>query len=313
MPMNVRDVHFSRRSLVAGAAVLAMAAAARADRAAAQSSLRRTGEPVPPPPAQAPAREVLAQLADTRLWYTDTGGSGQPVVFLHPATGSALTWGYQQPVFAAAGYRVITYSRRGHYNSDPVPNDKPGSGSQDLHDLLAFLGIGKLHAVAAAAGVSHALDYALSHPDRLMSMVLASGTGGVRDADYVAMLINVRAKGFDDMPPEFRELSPSYRALNPAGVRQWVELHHKAVTGNRFGQKPANEITWAALQQMKVPTLLMTGDADLIWPSPLLRLFAKHIPGNETVIVTEAGHSIYWEQPEVFNRAVLEFIARHST
>jgi len=290
-----------------------MAAAARADRAAAQSSLRRTGEPVPPPPAQAPAREVLAQLADTRLWYTDTGGSGQPVVFLHPATGSALTWGYQQPVFAAAGYRVITYSRRGHYNSDPVPNDKPGSGSQDLHDLLAFLGIGKFHAVAAAAGVSHALDYALSHPDRLMSMVLASGTGGVRDADYVAMLINVRAKGFDDMPPEFRELSPSYRALNPAGVRQWVELHHKAVTGNRFGQKPANEITWAALQQMKVPTLLMTGDADLIWPSPLLRLFAKHIPGNETVIVTEAGHSIYWEQPEVFNRAVLEFIARHST
>jgi pimeloyl-ACP methyl ester carboxylesterase len=310
--MSTREVGFSRRGLVVAGIVLGTGALGHANRAAAQPALRRTGEPAPPVPAQAAAKEGLAQLPDTRLWYTDTGGSGAAVVFLHPATGSALTWGYQQPAFAAAGYRVITYSRRGHYNSDPVPNDKPGSGSQDLHELMGVLGVGKFHAVASAAGVSHALDYALSHPDRLMSLVLSSGTGGVRDADYIAMLVNVRSKGFDDMSPEFRELSPSYRALNPEGVAQWVELHHKAVTGNRLGQKPVNDISWAALQGLKVPTLLMTGDADLIWPPPLLRLFAKHIPASETVIVTEAGHAIYWEQPEVFNRAVLEFITRHS-
>jgi pimeloyl-ACP methyl ester carboxylesterase len=311
--MSAYDVGFSRRGVVGGGIALATGAAMQGDRALAQSTLRRTGDPAPPIPAQAAAKEGLAQLPETRLWYTDTGGGGQAVVFLHPATGSALTWGYQQPAFAAAGYRVITYSRRGHYNSDPVPNDKPGSGSQDLHELIGALGIGKFHAVASAAGVSYALDYALSHPDRLTSMVLASGTGGVRDADYIAMLVNVRTKGFDQMSPEFRELSPSYRALNPEGVQQWIELHHKAVSGNRLGQKPVNDISWAALQRLKMPTLLMTGDADLIWPPPLLRLFAKHIPNNETLIVTEAGHSIYWEQPEVFNRAVLEFITRHST
>jgi pimeloyl-ACP methyl ester carboxylesterase len=311
--MTERGARFSRRNLVVGGVVLAGDTAVRGDRAAAQSGLRRGNEPAPPIPAPAAAKEALAQLPDTRLWYTDTGGNGPVVVFLHPATGSALTWGYQQPVFAAAGYRVITFSRRGHYNSDPVPNDKPGSSSQDLHELMGALGIGKFHAVASAAGVSHALDYALSHPERLMSLVLASGTGGVRDADYIAMLVNVRTKGFDEMPPEFRELSPSYRALNPEGVQQWVELHHKAVTSNRLGQKPVNDISWEALQGLKMPTLLMTGDADLIWPPPLLRLFAKHIPSNETLIVTEAGHSIYWEQPEVFNRTVLEFITRHST
>jgi pimeloyl-ACP methyl ester carboxylesterase len=309
--MNAREVRFSRRNIVVGG--IAIAAAARDDDATAQSALRQAVDPTVPIPAQVAAKEGLAQLPDTRLWYSDTGGIRGPVVFLHPATGSALIWGYQQPVFAAAGYRVITYSRRGHYNSDPVPKDKPGSGSQDLHDLMEVLRVGKFHAVASAAGVSYAIDYALSHPDRLMSLVLASGTGGVRDGDYVEMLANTRTKGFDDMPPEFRELSPSYRASNPEGVRQWVELHHKAVTGNRFGQKPANEISWAALRGMKVPTLLMTGDADLIWPPPLLRLFARHIPNNETVIVTEAGHSVYWEQPGVFNRTVLDFIARHST
>jgi pimeloyl-ACP methyl ester carboxylesterase len=234
------------------------------------------------------------------------------VVFLHPASGSALIWGYQQPVFAAAGYRVIAYSRRGHYNSDPVPKDDPGIGSQDLHRLMEFLGVGKFHVVASAAGVSHAIDYALSYPERLLSIVLASGTGGVRDADYVEMLANVRTKGFDDMPAEFRELSPSYRATNPEGVRLWVELHRKAVSGNRFGQRPRNEITWAALRGMKVPTLLITGDADLIWPPPLLRLFARHIPDNETAVVAEAGHSVYWERPEIFNRTILDFIGRHS-
>src|ERR1700730_16785750 len=72
-----------------------------------------------PLPAQVHAKDGVAQIPDTRLWYWDTGGQGVPVVLLHPATGSALIWGYQQPVLAKAGYRVIAYSRRGYYNSAP--------------------------------------------------------------------------------------------------------------------------------------------------------------------------------------------------
>ena len=73
-----------------------------------------------PIPAQVPAKDAVAQVPDSRLWYWDTGGSVVPIVLLHPpATGSALIWGYQQPVFAKAGYRVIAYSRRGYYNSAP--------------------------------------------------------------------------------------------------------------------------------------------------------------------------------------------------
>jgi len=70
-----------------------------------------------PIPVQVPAKDGMAQIPDTRLWYWDTGGQGVPIVLLHPATGSALIWGYQQPVLAKAGYRVIAYSRRGYYNS----------------------------------------------------------------------------------------------------------------------------------------------------------------------------------------------------
>ena len=98
-----------------------------------------------PIPAQVPVKEGIAELPDTHLGYWDTGGSGQPVVFLHPASGSALVWLYQQPVFAKAGYRVIAYSRRNYYNSDSAPEENPGSASEDLQNLIEFLGLEKFH------------------------------------------------------------------------------------------------------------------------------------------------------------------------
>ena len=77
-------------------------------------------------------------------------------------------------------------------------------------------------------------------------------------------------------------------------------------------QTPVNNITWKALETMRAPTLLMTGDADLWLPPSVLRLFATRIPNNEIVIVPEAGHALYWETPEIFNEAVLGFLGRHS-
>jgi pimeloyl-ACP methyl ester carboxylesterase len=263
-------------------------------------------------PAQAPAREGLAPIADTHLWYWDTGGEGEPVVLLHPASGSGLIWGYQQPVLAKAGYRVIGYSRRSYYNSDALAKDRPGIGSADLHALIEFLDLKKFHVVASAAGGTIATDYALSHPDRLQSLTIADNATGVRDGEIAAAANNIRTKGFDDMPVEFRELGPSYRAANPQGARIWTELAHKAVTAADYRQGVANEITTARLEAMRVRTLLITGDADLITPPSIMRMVARHIPGSEISIVTESGHSAYWEQPEAFNRAVLGFLAKQS-
>jgi pimeloyl-ACP methyl ester carboxylesterase len=261
-------------------------------------------------PPQVPAREGLAPIADTHLWYWDTGGEGEPVVLLHPASGSGLIWGYQQPVLAKAGYRVIGYSRRSYYNSDALAKDRPGIGSADLHALIELLGLKKFHVVASAAGGTIATDYALSHPERLESLTIADNATGVRDGEIAAAANNIRTKGFDDMPVEFRELGPSYRAANPQGARIWTELAHKAVTATDYRQGVANEITTARLEAMRVRTLLVTGDADLITPPSIMRMVARHIPGSEISIVAESGHSAYWEQPEAFNRAVLGFLAK---
>jgi len=266
-----------------------------------------------PIPEQVPAKEGMAALPGTNLGYWDTGGTGQPVVFLHPASGSALVWLYQQPVFAKAGYRVIAYSRRNYYNSDLAPNENPGSASVDLQNFVDYLGVNQFHLVSSAAGGSVAADYALSYPEHLLSLTVSSNNLAARNGYIAEAAEKIKSKEWDDLPRWFRELGPSYRAVNPEGVAKWIELNEKSETGRGARQNLVNVVTPDKLESLKVRTLLVTGDADMFTPPSIMRMIARQVPNNELVIVPECGHSPYWEQPELFNRTVLEFIRRSST
>jgi pimeloyl-ACP methyl ester carboxylesterase len=263
-------------------------------------------------PAQPSTKEGIAQIADTRLWFTDTGGTGEPIVLLHPASGSGLIWGYQRSAFAAAGYRVIAYSRRGYYGSAPLDQGHPGTGSEDLHGLAEFLGLGWFHIVASAAGGGIASDYAFSHPERLLSLTISSNQFGLAEGEIPAAGARIRPKIWEEIPVEFREVGPSYRARNPDGFAGWVELHRKSGAANGFPrQSLKNRITEAMLGTLTVPTLVISGVADLSTPPAIARLIVAKIPNAELVVAPESGHSVYWEEPELFNRAVLGFIAKH--
>ena len=79
-------------------------------------------------------------IPDGELAYWDTGGSGPVVVLLHPATGTAETWSPQREPLAAAGFRVIAYTRRGHLGSTPVDPEHPVPATEDLRALIGALG-----------------------------------------------------------------------------------------------------------------------------------------------------------------------------
>jgi pimeloyl-ACP methyl ester carboxylesterase len=261
-----------------------------------------------PIPEQVPAKEGMAALPGTNLGYWDTGGTGQPVVFLHPASGSALVWLYQQPVFAKAGYRVIAYSRRNYYDSDSAPNENPGSASVDLQNFVDYLGVNQFHLVSSAAGGSVAADYALSYPEHLLSLTVSSNNLAARNGYIAEAAEKIKSKEWDDLPRWFRELGPSYRAVNPEGVAKWIELNEKSETGRGARQNLVNVVTPDKLESLKVRTLLVTGAADMFTPPSIMRMIARRVPNNELVIVPECGHSPYWEQPEFFNRTVLNFL-----
>jgi pimeloyl-ACP methyl ester carboxylesterase len=92
-----------------------------------------------------------------------------------------------------------------------------------------------------------------------------------------------------------------------------VELEHVSRPAGPLAPAQAmrNRVTFSVLEGIRVPTLLLTGDADMFAPPSVLRLLAARIKNAESVIVPEAGHSAYWEQPAIFNRAVLGFIRKH--
>jgi len=176
---------------------------------------------------------------------------------------------------------------------------------------LEFLSVEKCHLVGSAAGCQISLDFALSYPSRLHSLIFSSGTGGIQDEDYVRAMEDLRLAGLDELPVEERELSPAYRAANRQGTARWKELTGRAVTSNRRGQTNVNRIEWAALEQLNVPVLVMGGEEDLFMPPAFFGMIASHLPQSELAIIPNAGHSIFWERPEVFNSLVLDFISRN--
>ena len=283
-----------------GVVVLALLMVAQADPQGRQQASAADGQ--------------FASLGSRQLWYRDTGGAGVPVILLHARTGSSLAWERQVPAFVARGYRVITYDRLGAGRSRLAADAAAGAAADDLQALTMQLGLPRFHLVGTAAGGIVALDYAVSFPQRLRGLVVANSIGGVQDEEYLALGRRLRpSPQFDQLPPELREVGPSYRAGDPAGTARWIEIEHASrpqVPGTAV-QPNKNRMTFALLESLRVPTLLISGGADLYAPPPIMRMFAARIRGAETKVFPEAGHSSYWEDAEGFNQAVLAFLARH--
>lgn len=260
--------------------------------------------------------------------YRDSGGTGTPVVFLHAASGKSQMWVHQIPAFTAAGYRFIAIDWR-----QPNPGHRTGTGSTILIEaVMQKLGVDKFHIVGSAAGGGAAFQYALEYPAKVRSLVIANSIGFVTDPDYLKMGERTRpAPQFDALPVEFRELGPAYRAANPEGTARWNALAYPFVpaaptltpqpaaakTDAPAAPRPALgngsnvEVTFAKLETLRMPTFLITGDADLYTPAPVLRQFGRHIKHAELAVFPETGHSAYWEQPEMFNRRVIDFLGKH--
>jgi pimeloyl-ACP methyl ester carboxylesterase len=267
--------------------------------------------------------EQYADLSSGRIFFRDSGGNGEAVVWLHPGSGNSAVFEKQIEPVTAAGFRFIAYDRAGQGRSTraTAPSDR---AAPEVQELMDHLGIARFHLVGVAAGGGVALQYVLAQPQRVLSLVLANSIGNVEDASYVEMGRRMRPREFNALPVELRELGPSYRAMNPEGVQRWLELSRSgqpapepaAVAGATIAQPTVRppgsaRVTFAALGALAVPTLLLTGDADLYTPPSVLRLFREHMPSAELVVVPEAGHASHWENPSFFNERVLAFLRRH--
>jgi pimeloyl-ACP methyl ester carboxylesterase len=306
----------SRRDVLGAAVALAGGGISATAAVVTDAEPAELPEPVKviPVPPQAPAVEGLLDVGGAHLWFWDTGGKGIPVVLSHPATGSGATWGYQQPAFAEAGYRVIGYSRRGHFKSTISDAQAGVTDLADLRQLVDHLGISRFHLLGSAAGAFLAAQFAVTYPQNLASVVLSSSLISIQDREYQDLIARLLPPSFAMMPPEFRELGPSYRAANPEGTARWLELEQAARGAGAIAASPSiggTAVTFANLGALRVPMLLLTGACDLYACPALLIYVARRLGKKSVAIVNNAGHAAYWEQPEAYNRIVMRFLSQH--
>src|ERR1700692_105781 len=266
------------------------------------------------PAAENVLNGAYAELPGVKLWFTDTGGSGVPIVLLHPNTGTVEIWQPQIAAFAAAGYRVIAFDRKGSGKSlaDPASGPQPGSIAGDLDALADHLKLEKFHLLGVAGGGFIALDYAAWRPEKIRSLIVGASTCRFEDTAIADFPARTAIPGSGKQSAHCREIGASYRGANPEGTRRWIEIaDHARQPGSGFQPQLRTPNTLAKIAAITAPTLVIAADADLLAPPALMRIWAANLRHHEWAIIHDAGHAMAWEQPGTFNDKVIEFLLRH--
>jgi pimeloyl-ACP methyl ester carboxylesterase len=262
--------------------------------------------------AEQPGR--LADLPGVKLWFTDSGGDGVPIVLLHANTGTTESWDSQTAAFTSLGYRVVAFDRRGWGKSvaDPATGPQPGSVAGDLDALADYLKLPRFHLVGIAGGGFAAIDYAAWRPERLRSLVVAASTGQFSEPEMRDVTARLEIPELRKQGVVYREVGPSYRAADPEGTKRWMAIEQHSRQPDSPFQPLHTPNTFAKLAALTMPVLVMAADADLLAPPALMRAWATHLNGGYSWrTVADSGHSVAWEQPEIFNENVLAFVKAH--
>jgi pimeloyl-ACP methyl ester carboxylesterase len=269
--------------------------------------------PVSAPAVEEPVSGMYAELPGARLWFTDSGGTGAPIVLLHSNTGTSAVWEPQITSFSRAGYRVIAFDRRGWGKSmgNAATGPQPGSIAGDLDLLADHLKLDRFHLLGVAGGGFAALDYAAWRPERLRSLVIGGSTGAVSDKEIADFIGRIEIPDIRKQPAAYLEVGPSYRGANPEGTRRWAEIDEHSRQPGAPAQPLRTPNTFAKIATISAATLIIAADADLLAPPALMRIWAAHMKNYEWAVIQDAGHAMAWEQPGAFNDKVLEFLRRH--
>jgi len=276
--------------------------------------------------------EVVAHhglFKDTHLHVDDTGGTGRPVVLIHGWPLSGESWSEQVPALAGAGYRVVTYDRRGFGRSD-----KTRSGydydtlSDDLDALLEQLDLRDVTLVGFSMGGGEVARYASRHGlERVRSVVFAAAVPpylAKTDDNPEGPLDDETASGMenglkDDRDAFFDQFTTQFFSVDGQIKVTEAQRQEAVALARQSDQKAAVECMQAFattdfrddLPSVTVPALVLhgSGDATVPFEGSGKRTHAA-IPGSELVVVDDAPHGFNVSHAEEFNRALLDFLQR---
>lgn len=262
-----------------------------------------------------------AMANGVQLYYESTG-EGFPLILAHEFAGDFRSWEPQVRFFSRR-YRVITYNARGYPPSD-VPRDESAYSQEhaveDLRALLECMNIDQAHIGGLSMGGTLALNFGLTHPHMAKSLIIAAAGTGSTDADAWRENVLTRAQsmeseGMASMEDYSQgEARVQLRRKDPRGYREFQDqflAHSHIGSALTFrgvqGKRPPVFALEDQMRALTVPSLIMLGDEDepCIEPSVFMK---RCIPTSGLVMFPQSGHAINLEEPDLFNRAVSDFL-----
>ncbi len=280
-----------------------------------------------------PAPIDTVEVGGRPVAFYDSGGAGEPVLFVHGLGSNLSFWRENLVAFEEAGYRALALDLPGYGLSGKA--DVPGTMpffAETVAGFLGALGVEEAHYVGLSMGGQVGLTFALEHPERLRKLVLVSPAGIETFTDEEAAALT----GL--MTPEAIQNTP------PAQVRQNIALNFAAYDSARYGwifeqrqalRQQADYASYAEanaraiagmldgpvfdrLGEVEAPTLVLFGTGDKLIPNRFLhpeltaeavaQSAAAALPNAKLQMIEDAGHLLIIERPEAFSSAVLAFL-----
>jgi len=243
--------------------------------------------------------------------YYEVHGQGFPVFFLHGFAGTANVWRPQIPALAK-GYRFVIYDARGHGQSDSPPSLDQYAADivvEDLRQLLKSLKIDKAVVGGLSMGGYESLRFYLRHPEMVAALILMDTGPGYRNparrdewnrqqAERAKLLETQGTAAYAPMAPSYvnKEMLLKQSPIGLANMARKVVAQHDPLVIESLGN-------------IKVPTLVLVGEKDTPFRQAT-EYMASTISGAQRKVIPNAGHAANIDNPEEFNKAILDFLGK---
>jgi 3-oxoadipate enol-lactonase len=258
-----------------------------------------------------------ANITNVEMYY-EVAGEGEPLLLIHGVDSDSRMWEPQFYEFAKL-YKTIRFDLRGFGNTK-----MPAGEFQlldDIHDLLIELGIECVHILGYSYGGTVAPSFAIKYPKMVKSLILA-GAGLVGHqwskevSDYFTRFQETyKNNNYDEMMSllKWKSIYGPYRELN--GQEEICDLLdkmflHALSIEPRDGKPLPTGDTRNQLHEISVPTLILVGELDFNDYHSIADFYQKQITNSVKKMIPNVAHFMNLENPEVFNREVINFLQK---
>jgi pimeloyl-ACP methyl ester carboxylesterase len=266
-----------------------------------------------------------AEVNNTRLYY-EIAGKGPAIVFIHGSFGDRRFWDFQMSDLSKK-YRVLRYDLRGFGKSALPKEEEVYRDCDDLLGLLNYLNIERAHICGLSYGSFIAIDFALAYPQKCTSLIsIGPRVAGDDLHDYkpnsdsfktiisktVELLKTTGKKEATDfLWAGDNSLSKSVQSTEARDVLlrmgyeySWWRHLHPSKREYAFPQAIKH------LDQIKIPTLVVTAEYDVEICKQVANTLANGITGAKLISIKHAGHIMNMDRPEQFDKALSKFLRK---